>query len=186
MKDYGLRNDDIAWIKGISRMIVEHVIDLFDHGYDQGYADGKADTPFTDTEEAENKAYKHGLEDAWECAKKLCQSVKYGGLEEHCNEIFEKTPFETFDVFDFTAAEAIAKIKAYEDKQKQDAEIKVGDEVTHDGAKFIVLNIDSQTSVYCLDTRGRTPIFTNIHNLTKTGRHFDEIKNVLDQMGEKI
>ena len=185
MKDYSLRNDNIKLIHALATSIGEHMTELFENGYDQGYEDGKAATPFTDTEEAKKTAYEQGLNDAWDAAKKLCQSVKYGGIEEYCSEIFEITPFETFDVFDYTASEAIAKIKVYEDKQKQDAEIKVGDEVTHDGAKFIVLNIDSQTSVYCLDTRGRTPIFTNIHNLTKTGRHFGQIAEVLKQMNRE-
>lgn len=148
--------------------------------YDYGYEDGKADTPFTDTEEAEKKAYERGLNDAWECARKMC-----------CMEPEER--LLAFDVSgnhlailsDLTAPKAMEKLKAYEEKQKQTEDIKVGDEVTHDGAKFIVLNIDSQTSVYCLDTRGRTPIFTNIHNLTKTGRHFDTIPEVLKQMNRE-
>ena len=141
--------------------------------YDYGYEDGKADTPFTDTEEAENKAYNRGLNEAWETAKKIVNMS-----EDEFDAVFDDVEYLEA-AFESTPQETIAKIKAYEDKQEQDAEIKVGDEVTHDGAKFIVLNIDSQTSVYCLDTRGRTPIFTNIHNLTKTGRHFPQIAEVL-------
>lgn len=67
--------------------------------YDYGYEDGKADTPFTDTEEAEKKAYQRGFEDgqkekpqaiyemkveeynkglneSWECARKIAQTMK--------------------------------------------------------------------------------------------------------------
>jgi uncharacterized Zn finger protein (UPF0148 family) len=143
--------------------------------YNKGYEDGKADTPFTDTEEAENKAYNRGLNDAWDIAKKI---MRMDIVEK--DAVFAEFGRATYSVIlDLSASEAIAKIKAYEDKQKQDAEIKVGDEVTHDGAKFILLNIDSQTSVYCLDKRGRTPIFASIHNLTKTGRHFPQIAEVL-------
>lgn len=38
---------------------------LWDKAYKQGYEAGKADTPFTETAEAENKAYQRGLKDAW-------------------------------------------------------------------------------------------------------------------------
>jgi len=158
----------------------EDVIFQAHQAYKQGYEDGKAATPFTDTEE---KAYNRGLNDAWDAARKIAQTYAHFTCYD-LNKIFgdrdsvgRKMIFE-----EYTPQDAIRKIKEYEDKQKQDAEIKVGDEVTHDGAKFIVLNIDSQTCVYCLDTRGRTPIFTNIHNLTKTGRHFPQIAEILAEM----
>lgn len=65
-----------------------------------------------------HKAYNKGLNEAWEVARKLCQSVKYGGLAEHCSEIFKRTPFEMFDVFDYTAQEAMEKVKEYEKKHE--------------------------------------------------------------------
>lgn len=171
-----MRNDELFTTVVIGIQI------LRDNARKQGYADGKADTPFTDTEEAEKKAYEQGLNDAWKCARKISMPENEGGMSvKALQSIFGKAR----EIFNCTASEAIAKIKEYEDKQKQDAEIKIGDEVTHDGAKFIVLNIDSPTSVYCLDTRGRTPIFTNIHNLKKTGRHFDAIPEVLNQMNRE-
>jgi len=115
-------------------------------------------------------------------ARKLVHPRLGGYTEEQKQRILGTYVSSDSILHNFTAPEVIAKIKAYEDEQKQDAEINVGDEVTHDGAKFIVLNIDSQTSVYCLDTRGRTPIFASIHNLTKTGRHFDQIAEVLAEL----
>lgn len=46
--------------------------------YDFGYEDGKADTPFTDTEEAEEKAYNRGLADMLEAAKSMrIRRVRY-------------------------------------------------------------------------------------------------------------
>ena len=41
---------------------------LWDKAYKQGYEAGKADTPFTETAEAENKAYQRGCNDAWKVA----------------------------------------------------------------------------------------------------------------------
>ena len=80
----------------------------YNSGYEQGCQD--RDEQIRD---AECDFYQRGLDDAWECARKLCQSEKYGGLEEHCAEIFNKRD-TFFDVFDFTASEAIAKVKEYE------------------------------------------------------------------------
>ena len=36
---------------------------LWDKAYKQGYEAGKADTPFTETTEAERKAYQRGFDD---------------------------------------------------------------------------------------------------------------------------
>lgn len=159
----------------------------YDHGKRDGYEDGKADTPFTDTEEAENKAYSRGLDDAWEAARKLCQSVKYGGLEEYCSEIFEKPLFETFDVFDYTAPEAIAKIKAYEDKQKQDDEIKVGDEVMTENAELAVAVRDTyyvgeDREPFTLIWFGTHMSSCRVNKLSKTGRTFPQITEVMKEL----
>lgn len=157
--------------------------------YRQGYEDGQkeklANAIIYDHEEAENKAYNKGLDEAWETARKLCQSVKYGGLEEYCSEIFEKTPFETFDVFDYTAPEAIAKIKEYEDKQKQDAEIKVGDEIRLHDATEVVTSVMS-TGLQTIDASGNTSTWYYdtypLETWKKTGRHFPQIAEVLAEL----
>ena len=191
MKDYKEAIENI--MADTTNKVINHAISAYNKGYAdglgkaqtdsyvKGYVDGKADTPFTDTEEAEEKAYNRGLDEVWDVARKIITVDEDVYSFEALREIFGESSIRGIFKHN-TATEAITKIKEYEDKQKQDAEIKVGDEVTHDGAKFIVLNIDSQTSVYCLDTRGRTPIFTNIHNLTKTGRHFPQIAEVLKEM----
>ena len=79
--------------------------------YNSGYEQGCKDRDEIYAEDKED--YNRGLNDAWECAKKLCQSEKYGGLEEHCAEIFNRQ--DTFDVFDYSASEAITKITEYEE-----------------------------------------------------------------------
>lgn len=180
MKDYKhiehMRNlnDSLIW---------ERMKRCYDYGYEDGQKEKLANAMIHDHEVAEKTAYEDGMNAAWECARKIAQTMKRDEITTcfgERDEIGRKMIFE-----EYSASEAIAKIKEYEDKQKQDAEIKVGDEVTRNGEKFIVLNIDSQPCVYCLDTRGRTPIFNNIHNLTKTGRHFDAIPEVLKQMNRE-
>ena len=65
-------------------------------GYDKGYKYG-------------NKiGYDQGLNDAWECARKIYQDLSM----DECIEIFEGKSW-----FDYNASEVIAKIKEYEEKQ---------------------------------------------------------------------
>ena len=72
--------------------------------------------------EATTLEYQQGLDDAWATVKRLI-------------DLWYKDEFDVFGdsslvnfIGEFTASEAIAKIKAYE-QQKADAEIKVGDEI---------------------------------------------------------
>lgn len=89
--------------------------------YDKGYKDGKADTPFTDTEEAENKAYNRGLNDAWDAARKLVHRINGGYTETEKKIIFDNSASDSI-LLNYTAAEVITRIKVYEDKQIEDEE----------------------------------------------------------------
>ena len=98
----------------------EDVIFQAHQAYKQGYEDGKAATPFTDTEEAEEKAYNRGLNDAWDVTRKIIEDVIDGGYSSDVlREIFGVSTVQTIFKLN-TASKAIAKIKAYEDKKKQD------------------------------------------------------------------
>lgn len=148
--------------------------------YDKGYKDGKADTPFTDTEEAEDKAYNRGLNDAWEVAGKLFK-VPTDALM----ELFEmKSPY-----LDFSAQEVLKKLTEYENKnkQKQDAEIKVGDEVItkykdHAVAVRDTYYLGADKEPFTLIWFGTHMSSCPVNELTKTGRTFPEIAEVLKEM----
>jgi hypothetical protein len=153
--------------------------------YNKGYKDGKADTPFTDTEEAEEKAYNRGLNDAWDAAKKIHDgqiSYEVFGLDKTGNGLSYASPLNWGETI--TAQEVIAKIKAYEDKQKQDAEIKVGDEVRgiDSGKRAVILG--KKYGLY------RALTFDGIIHegteeaFTKTGRTFPQIIEVLTKIKE--
>lgn len=150
--------------------------------YDYGYEDGKADTPFTDTEKAEKKAYERGLDEAWKVATKIIEPADDGEYSFNAlHTIFGESSIRSILKHN-TAIEAIDKIKAYEDKQ--DAEIKVGDEVIveHDGATKRAVIFDKQYGLYiALDSDG------TIHEgvkeaFTKTGRTFPQIVEILAEM----
>jgi uncharacterized protein YuzE len=146
--------------------------------YNSGYERGKEDTEKKHNSDLD---YKDGLEDgrmeAWECAKK----------------IYKMTAEEVITVFggcsnwvDYSVDEAIAKIKEYEDKQKQDA-IQIGDEVVGDfGATGVVVGIETyrgEALLSLLMGSHKTPQIVKASRYkTKTGRHFPQIVEVLEQM----
>lgn len=178
MKDY--KNPIYATMK----MARANLSRIADNIYQQGYEAGKAATPFTDMEEAENKAYNRGLNDAWEVIKKITKDDSVGGYSiEMMQELFGRTC--VYDItHNYTPEEAIAKIRAYEDKQKQDAEINVGDEVysEEDDLRFVVTRItNGRYEGICTDGACYCPLPLHIK---KTGRHAYRIIELLGELDE--
>ena len=173
-----MRNDELLTV------IIAGIQILRDNEHKQGYADGKADTPFTDTEEAENKAYNRGLNEAWDAAKKA---------NEIDADVYDKLFPKSFidGIYEsYTAREVIDKLAEYEDKQKQDAEIKVGDEVMTEIAEHGVAVRDTyyigeDREPFTLIWFGTHMSSCPINELTKTGRRFPQIAEVLKQMNRE-
>lgn len=162
--------------------------------------------------------YQKGLDDAWACARKIMLNESDGGLPiKELDKIFAKGSYCILT--DFSASEAIEKIKKYEEKScltcKWDVnnyrkynidrdkkeyhcrkcfkrsgyevapvedEIKVGDEVSDCGLKSVVVRV-CDDCIYTVTRWGTTPKYDKKHNnLKKTGRHFSQIVEVLEQM----
>ena len=87
----------------------------------------------------------------------------------------------------FSPSEAIAKIKEYEEKQKQTNEIKVGDEVI-DGEVFNngkgIVTFASPI-ILCIMWYDGTTGRRNLTDVKKTGRTFPKISEVLEQLKEE-
>ena len=82
---------------------------------------------------------------------------------------------------DFTASEALAKLRDYEARKKaEDEAVKVGDEVTSERVRFIVTRIIGDKERYAGFSREGKYIEAFQRNVTKTGRHFPEIAAVLE------
>ena len=159
-----------------SDYINEHFGSLQQDAYDKGYKDGRN---VTETQ-AHDDAYQRGLDDAWEAARKILKMPDppyWGVFEEYKDDLFRK----------ITAAEAIEKLKAYEEKQKTDNCIEIGDEVNWDGDNYIVTyrNIDINTGVIqdydLLGYDGSVADHIKKCSFVKTGRHFD-IQKILEEM----
>ena len=108
--------------------INEHFGSLQDEAYHRGLEEGKKAT-YGLVADASSAEYQRGLNDAWEAARNISMLESDGGYSwkemksifgtDNASEIYKR----------HTASEVISKIKAYEEKQKAENEIKVGDEV---------------------------------------------------------
>jgi hypothetical protein len=173
--------------EGIRRQASELIEQAYQRGYKVGYEAAKENNK-SDTESRVAELMEIGRNEAWEAAGKLvsmdykeCNKVLGDGVLtlEHAEDIFIRC----------TASEAINKLRAYEaQKQKEDSEIHVGDEVYLLDVNYlsIVTSIDDYYGVEkatCITQNGKWYVNT-ISELHKTGRHFSEIAEVLKKLQE--
>ena len=162
--------------KEIEQLINEFSKKRYQEGYDDGYKDGAKSGYMT--------PYQEGLKDAWECFKKLVYPIKDGGFStEKLREIFEMS-LPSHIVRDFSPSEAIQKIKDYEEQQKQ-TEIRVGDEVyafRDSEIKRVVIYINDAGDVADTALPSGFIMSCLIKDLTKTGKHYDAIDEVLKEL----
>jgi hypothetical protein len=154
--------------------------------YKRGYAEGQkcVSKRVEDEETVEDiyrKGFENGLEQAWECAKRINNMTM-----DECEKVFGEYRYFGTIAHNLTASEAIAKIKEYEDKQTD--EIRVGDEVRIGATPkdcleptFVVLCIDKDR-VDLMSSAGGYSVLANYDGCYKTGRHFPQIAEVLEQM----
>lgn len=191
--------------------------------YKRGYSDGKRDS------REEGKDYKDGLNDAWECARKLMLTKNDGGLASSTvREIFD---LEYYDVFaKLSSSEVMEKIIKWEDENPTDGqeekacdtcgqfrndygqcglwfngsctrhnkwipkhtdeEIKIGDEVIYhaltdgiiyDNEKGVVVGVYKEWVEVKFPVNWSC-LGVHKNHVTKTGRHFPEMEEVLEKM----
>jgi len=141
-----------------------------------------------DRQKAIDEAYQRGIDDAWEAAKKICTNWMIS--DRVLAEIFGQCKDIDTIMHENTAQEAINKIKAYEEQQKADAEIKVGDEVCFVFAggetiePFIVFSIkDYNGKKYYEGIQTSDGRWVNGGlKYYKTGRHFPQVAELLKAM----
>ena len=145
----------------IPKELLDLVHNIAKEAYEEGYKDGQLD----------------GRNEAWECAGII--------HEMPCDVVCELFPYSGDIIFaDFTASEAIEKIREYEQKS---SEINVGDEYIYKvtGEREILISHDRYLGTYkMLDSHGNVSHPDNLNYHTKTGRHFPEVVNALKQLKE--
>lgn len=162
-------------------------IDEFDR--ERFYDKDNDDLDFLTDEEKtiiENQAYKKGLEDAWECARKIMQTSR-GYSHDEINEIYGTR----LRALDLTPSEAIAKIKEYEEEQQniKSCDIKkfrVGDIV------FLNQNVKAGKGIIERICIKEEKAFVNfgkglngwyaLRHLTNTGKHYPLVNEILGEI----
>ena len=178
--DVGAINNRLSILEGLVRKDIE---ELMDEAYQRGLEDGKKAFDLLDAER--DSEYQRGLNDAWGAARNISMLESDGGYSwKEMKRIFGTDSAREIYVH-HTAAEAINKIKAYEEKQND--KIEVGDEVAfhHDDGRpdtvVVVTYIGQDGFIDGMDGRGTQYAHKNPTKWTKTGRHFD-IASILEDM----
>ena len=157
----------------LKNLIEDELESAFVHGRTE------AESEYRDLlDKAKNEAYQRGLEDAWWAARKIVcdESFDWNTLL----HIFDSRSFEI--IFrNFSASEAVAKLKAYE--EKQDDKIEVGDEVKWHSNVVVVTRLYKDGVLDWCDgiSKDGRAFHVLAENVRKTGRHFD-IASILEDM----
>jgi len=129
-----------------------------------------------DFDEVYDEAYKNGLNDAWDAARKLAH------MNADVRENIFGDDWDYGHIYQNTASEAIAKIREYEELN---GSIEVGDEVRLINSTGIVTRkyYDSGIHYNVVWSSGNTGFYGE-SDLKKTGRRFTEIAELLKNMRE--
>lgn len=147
--------------------------------YKRGYTHALKDT---------QKQYEQGLNDAWECARKIAvemsiENMQSCGLISNSDEEYE---YSCGVIRDYSASEAMAKIKEYESKK-----LYVGDELANDDRNCVITKIvdEHYVNIMYVEKDGSSigaMGYIDPTKYKKTGRHFPQIEEVLNAMKEGI
>ena len=147
---------------------------VYKKGYDDGYYDGK------EADQSDNADhYKQGLNEAWECARWIATHFM------ECGKVFSIKEW-AFDLIltNYSAQEAIERVKNYEAEQKQKEEeektpfqFHIGDEViSNKGVKGFIVSINDRSLSYISD-KGMG--FGRVEYFTKTNNHCDAVEDLV-------
>lgn len=154
--------------------------------YERGYKDGKADAEREIDHEAD---YQRGLIDLWRGMKNMWtyHVQKEVFNVENLSDIF----------YGYTPSEALAKIREWEEKQagdkrSVDGKIKIGDEVERMDSdlpkrRYAVTAISGDGYTFSgISDIGVSDFRLRCENYRRTGRHFPQIAEVINQMQEAV
>lgn len=125
---------------------------------------------------------KVGMDLAWETARKIACPRTHGGFGAEINNVIFGVFDDAYILAEFSAPEAIEKIRKYE--QEQD-EIKVGNEVNGKGGRGIITKISNDDDHFNIMWENGSTGYYMIEDFKKTGKHFPEIAEVLRKMQEE-
>lgn len=150
--------------------------ECLDAAYNKGYEEG--------AKNQDEVQYKNGYDNALEDFEKIF-------IHEHDYEQFFEDTYGSkdpdYNLYDLVAEYGAKKVlndfkKWQEEKKKRDEEIKVGDEVMHQHENGIITSIHD--GYYRILLSDGFPISETKSGFVKTGRHFDELQQLLEKMKE--
>ena len=120
-----MAKETISQTEGLCKEVANCIRNAYDRGYKQGFKDGQAHQLASDDvfrESCEKSAYEKGLNDGWECVKKLAYEKTEGGFDfKELKEIFDGSILTVDILQNYSASEAVKRVKAWEEKQKADS-----------------------------------------------------------------
>lgn len=174
--------------------------------YERGYNDGKNDTIETDRMEAgkltEDAAIKLLQLSGWmeNHDKEITESEYQRGLDDMQNAllaidkwnndhkalVFHGSLGSISILRDHNSKYIVDEVRKYQEEQAmQAAKIAVGDEVTYDDDRGVVLMIaNNGQTIMVLSAKGGWLIRANIGEVKKTGRSFPDVEKLLDKLKE--
>ena len=171
----------LSRLKKLEDVLQEHCDRARSEGYEDGYEKGRAIKIDEAHDYSTDKAYQRGLDDAWECAKKI-DLMRDSDVVAIFGEKYDMDWSLTHISENYSVSEVVARIK--------EKDIQAGDEVTfvfnNNHRTVLVTGEDifyyqgftlSDGNTWRIDKRDRT--------ITKTGRHFPEIVELIKRMEEK-
>lgn len=135
--------------------------------------------------------YERGCEDAWELARKIVDFVSCGGYsDQELDDIFGAGMGYREILRKYSYKEALAKVEAYEQEKKEEAEKPVVGDVVECAYKYdasrrfkgIVRDIDdSHIYIITKEHTHVTVLLKSEFDIKKTGKHID-IQGMLDEI----
>lgn len=130
--------------------------------------------------EATTLEYQQGLNDAWECMKAIAFLNKPRDMRDFfgCSTLGDV-------LIDYTASEAIEKLKAYEEQQKADERIMLGDGLVtkHGGVNGIALSNEVNRCVYVW-REDCVAYAAGVDEWKKTGKTYPQVAELHEAMKE--
>ena len=129
-----------------------------------------------DIENVARMNYNEGAKDAWEFAR----AINYLEYDDFVSCFGGKTEEAVYEL-------SYSEVKAeYEAWKKQKDEIRVGDEVIYNSrTRAVVLEPETEKKYGEIFTSEGSTIVVSHDDLEKTGRHFDEVEELLKKMKEQ-
>ena len=177
---YSVSEDKKLMVDFVALEELEDAQKEIDEAYQRGLEEGKKAT-WGLVADASSTEYQRGLNEAWEAARKISLMSP-----DEIEKVFPGAAKYNRYNLGYSGVEVIERLKAYEEKQKADDEIKAGDVVRlcRHTVPYIVTSCDGDDDTYILMTVNGGFIKAGKDNdVHKTGRHFD-IDKILEEMKE--